>query len=132
MILRSRPGENPWDRGPMENFKSVFGDRWYDWILPLKYSPCCNHDGSESQFALGPVVERMRKEAGLSTSSAADLGGRPARRKYRRSRPDTGSSHGRSGAGFDELQGQREIHHGSNNIERDFGIARGDTHGVGR
>ena len=66
VVLRSKPGINPWDLGPLENMKQVFGFRWWDWLLPLKYSPCCNHESQESAYALGPAVERMRKEAGLS------------------------------------------------------------------
>ena len=64
-ILRSKPGENPWDRGALENIRSVMGTHWYDWILPIKHSPCHNHEREDSQFALGPVVDRMRAEAGL-------------------------------------------------------------------
>ncbi|KAG8525813.1 uncharacterized protein KY384_000573 [Bacidia gigantensis] len=43
-ILHSRPGDNPWDLGAFGNFKSVMGEQWYDWLLPLKYSPCTKHD----------------------------------------------------------------------------------------
>ena len=61
-ILHSKPGENPYDLGRLCNFKSVMGDRWIDWLLPLRSSPCCDHSG-ESAFALGPVVQRMKEEA---------------------------------------------------------------------
>lgn len=64
-ILRSKPGENPWDRGALENIRSVMGKHWYDWILPIKHSPCRNHEREDSQFALGPIVDRIRAEAGL-------------------------------------------------------------------
>lgn len=64
-ILHSKPGENLWDLGPFENFKSVMGIHWYDWFIPLRYSPCCDHSRGESQFQMGHVVERMREEAGL-------------------------------------------------------------------
>lgn len=67
VVLTSKPGVNPWDLGPLENMKQVLGFRWWDWLLPLKYSPCCNHESQQSVYALGPAVERMRKEAGLST-----------------------------------------------------------------
>lgn len=69
-ILHSKPGENPWDLGTLRNFKSVMGEHWYDWFLPLKYSPCTDHDRYEAQFETGSVVERMREDAGL-----APLGG---------------------------------------------------------
>lgn len=66
-ILHSKVGESPYDLGPWGNFKSVMGDNFIDWILPIRYSPCCNHDSSESDFALGPVFQRMKEEAGLAT-----------------------------------------------------------------
>ena len=65
-ILHSKPGDNPWYISPYANFQTVMGYHWYDWILPLKYSPCCDHNHPESQFALGPVVQRMREEAGIA------------------------------------------------------------------
>lgn len=67
VVLTSKPGENPWDLGPLENTKQVLGFRWWDWLLPLKHSPCCNHESRESLYALGPAVDRMRKEAGLTS-----------------------------------------------------------------
>ena len=42
------------------------GEHWYDWFLPIRYSPCSRHDSGESQFELGPVVDRMRQEAGIA------------------------------------------------------------------
>ena len=71
-ILYTKPGENPFDLGPYENFRSVFGDYWYDWLLPIKYSPCCNHDRQEGEFAMGPVVQRMRREAGIEFPEEMD------------------------------------------------------------
>ena len=64
-ILHTRPGENPWDLGALGNLKEVMGEHWYDWFLPIKHSPCSNHDRSDSQFAMGPVVDRLKREAGL-------------------------------------------------------------------
>lgn len=88
-ILRSKPGENPWDRGALENIRSVMGKHWYDWILPIKHSPCCNHEREDSQFALGPVVDRMRTEAGLihpQEPVSADAKRRRRRKRSRNSR----------------------------------------------
>ena len=65
-ILHTKPGENPFDLGAYQNFKTVMGDHWYDWFLPIRYSPCCNHDRGDSQFAMGPVVQRMMAEAGIA------------------------------------------------------------------
>ncbi|KAL8686125.1 MAG: hypothetical protein Q9224_005545, partial [Gallowayella concinna] len=71
-ILHSKPGENPWDLGYIRNFKAVMGEHWYDWILPIKRSPCANHDRLDCEFETGPVVERMKREAGIDTPSDDD------------------------------------------------------------
>ena len=71
-ILHSKPGENPYNLGLYGNFTSVMGNNIFDWLVPLRYSPCCDHESSESAFALGPVVQRMREEAGLH--SVQDVG----------------------------------------------------------
>lgn len=102
-ILRSKPGENPWDRGALENIRSVMGKHWYDWILPLKHSPCRNHEREDSQFALGPVVDRMRAEAGLihpQESVSAD-----AKRRRRRKRSRNPRTHSRRRS---EISGQHK------------------------
>ena len=90
-ILHTKPGENPFDLGPYQNFKTVMGDYWYDWLLPIKYSPCCNHDRRDGQFAMGPVVRRMRAEAGIaSTEEISDeKTHRKPRRRRRRSHRNT-------------------------------------------
>ena len=85
-ILHTKPGENPFDLGPHQNFKSVMGDRWYDWLLPFKYSPCCDHDRYDSQFAMGPVVQRMRREAGIELPEEVDEEEIHRRRRRRRRR----------------------------------------------
>ncbi|MCJ1383487.1 palmitoyltransferase pfa5 [Xylographa soralifera] len=85
-ILHSKPGENPYDLGYYGNFKSVMGTNIVDWLVPLRYSPCCDHDSGESAFALGPVVQRMREEAGLSPAHNGDGNHKPHRRRRRRSR----------------------------------------------
>ena len=83
-ILHTKPGENPFDLGAYQNFKTVMGDHWYDWVLPIKYSPCCNHDRGDSQFAMGPVVQRMMAEAGIAKKTH-----RKRKRRRRRSRRAT-------------------------------------------
>lgn len=64
-ILHSKPGENPWDLGLLKNFKTVLGEHWYDWIIPIKHSPCCNHDRGDSQFPIGAAVSRICESAGI-------------------------------------------------------------------
>ncbi|KAL8658163.1 MAG: hypothetical protein Q9226_001213 [Calogaya cf. arnoldii] len=87
-ILHSKPGENPWDLGYLRNFKSVMGEHWYDWILPIKPSPCANHDRRDYEFETGPAVERMKSEVGISNHTAFDEE-KPRRHRRRRRRHST-------------------------------------------
>lgn len=65
-ILHTQPGENPFSLdSPLKNMQQVMGNNIIDWFLPLKHSPCANHSSQESAFALGPVVTRLKQEAGL-------------------------------------------------------------------
>lgn len=92
VILHSKPGQSPWDLGGFRNFQSVMGLHWYQWIFPLSYSPCCDHSRPESQFELGPVVDQMRKEAGIPLAyegfdeKSSEPRHRRRRRRRRRSR----------------------------------------------
>ena len=83
-ILHTKPGENPFDLGLFNNLKSVMGDHWYDWFFPFRRSPCCDHDRQEGQFAMGPVIDRIRREAGLR--SPVHTNGKNPRRRHRRRR----------------------------------------------
>lgn len=67
-ILHTLPGENIFDLGSyLENLKQVMGYHALDWLLPFKQSPCADHSSLQSAFALGPVVTRLKQEAGLAT-----------------------------------------------------------------
>ncbi|KAI9367095.1 zf-DHHC-domain-containing protein [Aspergillus egyptiacus] len=91
-ILQTLPGENPFDLGsPLRNLQQVLGFSVIDWFLPLKHSPVRDHSNLESEFALGPVVSRLRREAGLEprppaepTSRSDSLESRPKRKRRRR------------------------------------------------
>ncbi|KZF22954.1 DHHC zinc finger membrane protein [Xylona heveae TC161] len=80
-ILRTKPGENPWDLGYYNNFKTVMGNHWYDWFIPVRHSPCTDHESGESAFAVGPIVDRLRAEAGILPSTSP-LGGPVNGRKW--------------------------------------------------
>ncbi|KAG6035966.1 hypothetical protein E4U41_005882 [Claviceps citrina] len=70
-ILTADVGENPWDLGPWENWKAVMGTRAIEWLLPLRHSPCCNHDSMVSEYPLGPLLGQLRQRYGVP-----DLDGR--------------------------------------------------------
>ncbi|KAI1945441.1 Palmitoyltransferase pfa5 [Ophidiomyces ophidiicola] len=66
-ILSTNPGENPFDLGsPLANLCDVMGHSVLEWLVPLKHSPCSDHSSQESAYAFGPVVQRLKREAGLS------------------------------------------------------------------
>jgi palmitoyltransferase len=71
-ILTTNPGDNPWDlESRLLNFKTVMGTKAWDWFLPIRESPCCNHEHSESRYALGPTVDLLK--AKVYFKSAADI-----------------------------------------------------------
>jgi palmitoyltransferase len=66
------PGDSPWDLGqPLLNWQTVMGINMLDWFLPIRRSPCCKHEDSESQFQIGPAVDYLR--ARFSFISDADV-----------------------------------------------------------
>ncbi|CAM1501724.1 Fc.00g037080.m01.CDS01 [Cosmosporella sp. VM-42] len=64
-ILTTKPGENPWDLGYWRNWKSVMGNDPLQWLLPIRYSPCCNHDSMESDYEFGPLIGELKQIYGL-------------------------------------------------------------------
>ena len=81
-------GQNPWDLGSaLLNVKSVMGNSIIDWLLPIRRSPCCNHESAESYYDIGPYVENVRRVAGFiedQTSQNASQDPPMRRRKHRR------------------------------------------------
>ena len=64
-ILSTEPGENPWDLGYWRNFKTVMGGNIVEWLLPIKHSPCCNHDDPRSMYELGPLITTLKRRYGI-------------------------------------------------------------------
>ncbi|PNY29523.1 Palmitoyltransferase [Tolypocladium capitatum] len=64
-ILRTEPRENPWDLGYWGNWKSVMGNNMAEWLLPIKHSPCCNHESMVSDYQFGPLVAELKKRYGI-------------------------------------------------------------------
>lgn len=78
-ILHSMPGENPFDLGTFGNWQSVMGYTLWDWLLPFRQSPSCDHASAGGEFPMGPVLDRMMERAGIMASDKR-------RRKRRRTR----------------------------------------------
>ncbi|KAL2434980.1 Palmitoyltransferase pfa5 [Exophiala dermatitidis] len=76
-ILETKPGENPWDIGPFNNFREVMGYSWLDWFFPLHRSPLVDHGDLISMYKLGPLVEKMKREAGIDDDDDGEDNGRP-------------------------------------------------------
>jgi palmitoyltransferase len=91
-VLKTHPGENVWDLGFYENWRSVMGMRIWDWFIPLAHSPCQNHDQGESSFALGPAIDRIRREAGLMPNDSLPGGRKHTHRRKKSRRSRAGSS----------------------------------------
>lgn len=90
-ILQTLPGENPFDLGTsFKNLQQVLGYSILDWLFPLKQSPCADHSSLESAFALGPVVQRLKAEAGLEhpVTAHGEPRDRSSKRKRRRGRAE--------------------------------------------
>jgi palmitoyltransferase len=68
-IVRTEPDENPWDLGTWRNFKSVMGNNVFEWLLPIRHSPCCNHDSMVSDYEVGPLIQELRKRFHLLNES---------------------------------------------------------------
>jgi palmitoyltransferase len=88
-IIEVNPGDNPWDIGRLANLKSVLGEKYWEWLLPFRYPPCCFHDRLDSDFPLGKDFERLRRNHSLPS----------IRRKHRRKRRKSGHTSRRSSMG---------------------------------
>lgn len=104
-ILSTEPGENPFDVGPWTNIREVMGYSFWDWVLPIKQSPCTDHTSRVSAFKMDMgLVRRLQEDAGLverrarrvrrrgdsssdreTQATAEDYGSRRKKRRRRRS-----------------------------------------------
>lgn len=74
--------DNPWDCGTLQNIKDVMGERFLDWILPWKMSPCTVHNDHRGEFRWGYSVMRMMDEYNAGSA----YGRRPRARRRRSSK----------------------------------------------
>ncbi|KAF4969740.1 hypothetical protein FSARC_3083 [Fusarium sarcochroum] len=69
-ILKTEPGENPWHVGHRNNFKTIMGNSFIEWLLPIRHSPCSRHDSMISDYEFGPLVEELKRRYGLAGGEA--------------------------------------------------------------
>lgn len=66
ILNMKKPGDNPWDLGSaIANWETVMGYTVLDWFLPVRRSPCCNHEDTESHYMVGPEVDLLRVSVGF-------------------------------------------------------------------
>lgn len=123
ILNMKNPGDNPWDLGSaIANWETVMGYTVLDWLLPIRRSPCCNHEDSESHFMVGPEVDLLRVSVGfVAPKDTHERGHRLKKQQRIRSRRVTeGKFAGRSRTRIDEA------HHTASTEMRDinFGTMR--------
>ena len=70
-ILKTEPGENPWNLGLRQNWRSVMGDGVAEWLLPIKHSPCCSRESMASDYPFGPLLEELKTRYGVPEAESA-------------------------------------------------------------
>ena len=62
-VLTMDTGDNPWDLGSrLLNLETVMGTNFFDYFLPFRRSPCCDHEDHESYYFVGPAVDVVRSK----------------------------------------------------------------------
>ncbi|KAI1392327.1 zf-DHHC-domain-containing protein [Hypoxylon trugodes] len=74
-ILKTAPGENPWDLGMWRNWKTVMGTNVFDWILPIRRSPCVNHESYDGFYPMGYVLDNILARYNLTDIAMKDSSG---------------------------------------------------------
>lgn len=64
-ILQFKSSDNPWSLGVARNWKSVMGNGPLEWFLPIRHSPCCDHDSMNSDYPTGRALTKLKKRFGL-------------------------------------------------------------------
>ena len=85
-ILETPGGMNLWNVGPFNNLRSVLGEHLVDWIVPLKHSPCMNHDSGVSMYKMNPEFHVLIQDAGVELQDDAYQRSGRRRRRRRKSR----------------------------------------------
>ncbi|KAI0400078.1 DHHC palmitoyltransferase-domain-containing protein [Xylaria palmicola] len=71
-ILETSPGDNPWDLGPWRNWQSVMGSNPFDWLLPIRHSPCAQHESNDGLYPMDCFLKELRSKYGLSPGPPSD------------------------------------------------------------
>lgn len=83
MVLETAPGANPFNLGPLDNFTEIMGTTIWEWLLPVKPSPCLKHDSPTSLYRLGSVMDELKADTGIKMWNT-DASKRQRRRRRRR------------------------------------------------
>jgi len=83
IVLQTRSGENPWDGGFSKNVAEIMGHTIWEWLLPMKRSPCTVHTDTRGEFRWGRVVKTMMEEYGVGSAYTRSV--RSSRSRRRRS-----------------------------------------------
>lgn len=60
-VVQTEDTDHPWDTGSLPNIQSVMGHTLWEWLLPLKMSPCTEHRSSTSEFPWSSSVRALRR-----------------------------------------------------------------------
>ncbi|KAI1379710.1 zf-DHHC-domain-containing protein [Hypoxylon crocopeplum] len=85
-ILKTEPGENPWDLGIWGNWQGVMGTNVLDWILPFRRSPCVSHESHDSFYPMGRVLADVLARYNLTDLAIKDGAGLEMRELGRENR----------------------------------------------
>lgn len=64
-VVKTQLGENPWDVGSYKNWVSVMGSNMFDWLLPVRLSPCASAESNTSFYEMGPLYDELRTRYSL-------------------------------------------------------------------
>ena len=95
-----------------------------EWFFPIRHSPCADHTSQESEFAFGPVVQRLREEAGIASP-------RLSSEKHRRRRHKKSQQSPRRDGSYEQPDRNEALNHqtvppSDDGASRGNGIRAGD------
>jgi palmitoyltransferase len=73
-VVKTDMGENLWHLGYYGNWVSVMGTNLFDWLLPIRDSPCCHEEDSKGFYRVGPLYETLRRRYNLPELPPSERG----------------------------------------------------------